>query len=297
MSRTGCGSSAAACGRELGSAAAAGHGLQYHVDEHRAVASPQRESSTFSTVTGAGRGPGNGRTSRSSVLRLTGIRNTSDKLAPARPASASSISSNMPRNSGLRRACRPVSPRTCSKNVRAPHRLVIAEQATHPQPRHRCPTRQRGIIKPSLVRLCTRSDSAPHRGHFPLRAALRARRITRSPRRCTRSTTTPRQCGSATHTDRSRSHSQGDCCGHCLTTAGHALQRSRYLSQIQNSTGVDKQPRTPAHDSGAAPSHVQPDGQRTQRAPPARRRTANKSEISTYAHGSMLEYVHQIEGS
>jgi hypothetical protein len=58
------------------------------------------------------------RTNRSRLSRLAGMPNTTAKRAPARPASANPIASNIRRNKPVRRACLLVKPGTCSTNVR-----------------------------------------------------------------------------------------------------------------------------------------------------------------------------------
>jgi hypothetical protein len=80
------------------------------------------------------------RISRRSVIRLTPAANRPVSRAPARPPSASATASSTAVTAGVRRACRLVSPLTCSANVTLAHcgdrheNLRIDRQITTSQP-------------------------------------------------------------------------------------------------------------------------------------------------------------------
>jgi hypothetical protein len=64
----------------------------------------REKSSTPSTATVPISGSGNARITRNNVLRLTGTPSLVASRDPARPANASPIDSNMPRNNTVHRA-------------------------------------------------------------------------------------------------------------------------------------------------------------------------------------------------
>jgi hypothetical protein len=66
-------------------------------------------------------GRGIARTRRIIVIRLTPAPNRPDSRVPARPPSASATASSAAVAAGVRRACLPASPSTCSANVDFPH--------------------------------------------------------------------------------------------------------------------------------------------------------------------------------
>jgi hypothetical protein len=102
------------------------------------------------------------------VLRLVDKPSTLASRAPARPANANPIDSSICRSSGLRRACRAVSPTICSANVRAEHGAFSQKKRRTPQLDLHPPTDNRRVGQAALI-----PAVHPYRGG----PAARARRL------------------------------------------------------------------------------------------------------------------------